>query len=173
MPALKKRERLKFVVEKGTELGCDIFAWIRTERSEDGGEPPASQLRSWAALAAEQCGRPTVPVFQRAGTSAAEALDVVAGMGEAGFGSVLVCVERGADSDIVEPLVEVMHALPRKDGADWACVMIGPEGGWSPAERALLEGRAEEGSVRLVSLGPSVLRAETAALAALAIIHAH
>ena len=68
----------------------------------------------------------------------------------------------GGEAGRAGPAAEVLAGLPEGPAA----ILIGPEGGFSPAERARLRGLP---FVRPVSLGPRILRAETAALATMAI----
>ena len=62
--------------------------------------------------------------------------------------------------------------MDRPSDLHWLCIVVGPEGGWSAEERSMLSTSAANSQVRLVSLGPSILRTETAAIAALSQIHA-
>ncbi|MEP7209855.1 MAG: RsmE family RNA methyltransferase, partial [Alphaproteobacteria bacterium] len=68
----------------------------------------------------------------------------------------------GGDAGRAAPMADVLKLSPGSAGA----VLIGPEGGFSPAERAMLR---KLDFVRPVGLGPRILRAETAAAAALTI----
>ncbi len=75
---------------------------------------------------------------------------------------LFVCDERGALDRTVEPLSRALPVPPTGVG-----VLVGPEGGFSPAEFELL---AAHEAVAFASLGQNILRAETAAMAALAVI---
>jgi len=106
--------------------------------------------------AAEQCGRMTVPV-----------VDPIAPLNEVLASwpddrRLLFCDESGAGAPIADALAD---ELP---GA-WA-VLIGPEGGFSPGERATI---AAKPFTLPVALGPRVLRADTAAITALTMLQAH
>lgn len=143
-----KRPRLEWLVEKAVELGVARLAPVLTERSVV--RPESSQrLRRQAIEAAEQCGRLTVPEVEEPGRllSTVETAAAAAGVAfadEAGGGvPLLAALENGGIGGL----------------------LVGPEGGFAPAERAAL--LAIPGVVP-VSLGPLVLRAETAAIYAMA-----
>jgi 16S rRNA (uracil1498-N3)-methyltransferase len=104
-----------------------------------------------AAAAAEQSGRLTVPAIGEA--------QAIAGLAERAVGAILVCHPGG------EPIVSACQT--RSDAGAFA-IAIGPEGGLSDAEIAILTGAG----ARLVSLGPGILRTETAAVVATAIVRA-
>lgn len=142
-----KQSRLDWLVEKATELGAGRLTPVITRRTQVPRINP-ERLRAIAVEAAEQCERLTVPEidpavpFDRflAGWPAERAL--------------VACIERqGA------PLLPA--AMPPPPFG----ILVGPEGGFAPEEVAALVGRVE---VKPVSLGPRILRAETAGLAALA-----
>jgi 16S rRNA (uracil1498-N3)-methyltransferase len=69
-------------------------------------------------------------------------------------------------SDVVDPLQALQNGLTAPDGID---VLIGPEGGFAEEERALL---LRQPKILRLSLGPRILRADTAAVAALALVQA-
>jgi len=105
-----------------------------------------------AVEAAEQSGRVTVPEIREA-----LALEKVLASWPAER-RILFCDEAGDAPSIAD-------ALMNQRGGAWA-VFTGPEGGFDPAERALLRAQAH---VTPVSLGTRILRADTAALAALSV----
>jgi 16S rRNA (uracil1498-N3)-methyltransferase len=109
------------------------------------------RLRANAIEAAEQCGRLDIPALP----TPRKLRDILAAW-DAGR-TLLHADESGAG----QPLRRILPGLPTGKYA----VLIGPEGGFSPAERALL---AALPYAKGISLGPRILRAETAALAALA-----
>jgi 16S rRNA (uracil1498-N3)-methyltransferase len=150
--ALLKRDRLDLVVEKATELGCALLAPVLTRRTVT--QPPnPARLAAIARQAAEQSGRLTLPVIETPRPLMARMRDWPAGR------SLLVC-DTGAGA---RPIAAVLAARGSEAGP--AAILIGPEGGFAPSE--LDEVRALPFVVP-VSLGPLVLRAETAAIAALA-----
>jgi len=148
-----KRARIDLIAEKATELGAAAIIPVMTENTSVK-RVNTERLRANTIEAAEQCGRLTLPdVRQPAGLA-----DLLAGW-PAGR-RLLVCDETGGG----EP---IFRALQRHGGtADsgrWA-ILIGPEGGFSRSELDLL---AENPIVTRIGLGPRILRADTAAIAAL------
>lgn len=155
MPA---NERMDWLVEKATELGVAAIRPLATERSvlRLSGERAERKRAHWQAIAvaaAEQCGRTRVPVLHPVRALAdADALPA------AGRGWLLAFDPDAADA----------RALLAGDGGDTGShwLLSGPEGGLTPVEEA----RARAAGARPLSLGPRVLRAETAPLAALALL---
>lgn len=150
-----KRARVDFVAEKATELGVSAL-WpmftLRTIVSRVNGE----RLRANAVEAAEQSDRLSVPeIFEPA------TLPEVRARWEEKR-RLILCDETGRG----EPLAAALASLPR--GEPYA-VMTGPEGGFEADE---LDAFADLPFVTRVSLGPRLLRADTAALAALACFQA-
>lgn len=119
-----------------------------------------AKLRKVATEAAEQCRRLTVPpVEEPAPLSAA----LAAWADERPSRPLLLCDERGGGP----PLARLVAADATASELTDAGVLIGPEGGFSPEEFAELD---ELDFVRRVSLGVNTLRAETAAMAACAVL---
>ncbi|MGI9170288.1 MAG: 16S rRNA (uracil(1498)-N(3))-methyltransferase [Caulobacteraceae bacterium] len=147
--ALIKRPRLETVVEKAAELGARRVLLAITERAGPGGAHPA-RLTAIAVEAAEQTGRLDVPQIL-APRKLAEAL--------AGWDPdrrLMFCDEAGD----APPALEALAAAP---AGPWA-ILIGPEGGFSPGERAVIRALP---AATPVALGPRILRADTAAIAAM------
>ena len=145
-----KRGPIDYLAEKATELGATCLQPVVTLRTT-AQRVNVERLTANVREAAEQCERLTVPHVLPA-----RALDVVLDDWPAGQ-TVLFCDERGGT-----PLLQMLlgdNVLP-------TAILIGPEGGFDERERGWLNDRP---SVRPVSLGPRILRAETAAAAALAI----
>lgn len=141
-----RRSRFEWLVEKATELGVGRIAPVLTARSV--ARPHNSdRLRAIMVEAAEQCERLDVPELAPL-RPLREALDARAG------GPLVFADEAGG--------TPVLDALGRVRDADF---LVGPEGGFDAAERSYLRSRGE---VVAVSLGPRILRVETAALALLA-----
>jgi len=154
--AIPKGQKMDFVVEKVTELGAHAILPFTSERSV-AHAPGAAKVDRWRRLArtaAQQCGRNSVP-------------DV---------GAVLSYDElltRFSTYDAVLFPWELAKAHPLRDTLPAALghaarvlIVIGPEGGFSHAEAAA----AEAQDAHLVSLGPRILRSETAAMVLLAIL---
>ena len=153
--ALFKFDRFEWIVEKATELGVERIQPIEAARSEKGLlEGSRKRTERWVRIAREagqQSRRLRPPDILRA-------MRFEAGLTlDAEYRYFLD--EAGAP-----PLLGSLPGL-RPAGAHVA-LLVGPEGGWTDAERQA----AVEAQWTPVSLGPQVLRAETAALAALAVI---
>ena len=143
-----KKARTDFIVEKAVELGAARIVPVQTRYTNERIRP--DKLQAHAMEAAEQCGATFVP--EVAGLVALDRL-LDAWPGER---RLLWCDE----ARLGEPT-----ALTGERGQPWA-ILIGPEGGFSPDEQALLRALPQ---VVPLSLGPRILRADTAAVAALAL----
>jgi 16S rRNA (uracil1498-N3)-methyltransferase len=150
-----KRTRLDWLVEKASELGAAALLPVWTERTQPERLNP-DRLRALAIAAAEQSERLSVPEI-----AAAAPLDRVLATWPAGRRLVL-CDESGAGTPIAEALAGFAPQAP-------AALLVGPEGGFTDGE---LDALGKLPIVTRVGLGPLVLRAETAALAALAVFQA-
>lgn len=155
-----KKARTDFVVEKATELGVARILPVITQRTQ-AESVRADRLRLIAVEAAEQTGRLDVPVVEEA-----MRLDRVLADWP-GETALLFCDEAG-DAPLLNAWLALRAAVSARGQAGG--ILIGPEGGFTPAEREILRSRE---CVVPVSLGPRVLRAETAALAALTLWQAH
>jgi len=147
--ALIKRARLEMVAEKAAELGVREIHPVITEFTHS---PPmkAERLAAITIEAAEQCGLLSIPAL-----CAPEKLQTILGRWPSER-KILFCDESGAGHT-------ALAALQATEPGPWA-VLIGPEGGFSPAERARLLSMPQ---TLAISLGPRILRADTAAIAAL------
>ena len=150
--ALIKRPRLETVVEKAAELGARRVVLAQARRSNSDRARP-ERLEAIAAEAAEQTGRLDVPAIVEA-----KKLDAILETFPADR-RLLFCDEAGEAPDILSALKD---AAP---GGGWS-ILIGPEGGFSPEERAKLRAMP---NVVPVQLGPRILRADTAAIAAMSL----
>ena len=149
-----KRARLEWLVEKATELGASALmpVWTRHTQVE---RLNLDRLQAHAVAAAEQSERLSVPELR-----APEALDAVLGKWPSER-RLIVCDETGGG----EPIAD---ALARLDLT--ACALLtGPEGGFAENELDYLNSLP---FVSRVGLGPRVLRADTAAIAALSVVQA-
>ena len=147
-----RKARTDFIVEKACEMGCArvrpvLTRYTRSDRLN------LDRLRAHMIEAAEQCGGIAVP-----GLDPAEPLAAVLD-GWPRERRLVFCDE----SRVAPPFAAALAGTPR--GAP-AAVLIGPEGGFAPEEAERL--RAHPAAIP-VSLGPRVLRADTAAVAALAL----
>ncbi len=158
-----KKAETDFIVEKATELGSARICPVLTERSQTR-TVRLDRFQKIALEASEQTERLDLPEVKDMQPLAA-ALDALA------EGTVVIfCDERGDDADApwggetgrAGPIAEVLAGI----GDVPVAILIGPEGGFTPEERAWLRGREDAVAV---SLGPRILRAETAAVAALSV----
>jgi 16S rRNA (uracil1498-N3)-methyltransferase len=150
--ALVKRPRLETIVEKAAELGARRVRLAITQHT-NADRANLARLTAIATEAAEQTGRLDTPPILGPDPLAAILRDLE---GEAR--RLMFCDEAG---DSAPPAV----ALPGTRSGPWA-VLIGPEGGFATAERAAIRALP---LTTPVSLGPRILRADTAAIAALAL----
>jgi 16S rRNA (uracil1498-N3)-methyltransferase len=157
--ALLKHRTMDFVIQKATELGAAEIVPVAADRSltrvDAGWERKAERWARIAREAAKQSRRAAIPAI-----GPPLSIDALAARPEP-EGGRFVLTEKGGP-----PLKALL--LPLRGGAppDAALVAVGPEGGWTAAEEAALESRG----FRSASLGAGVLRAETAALLAVALI---
>jgi 16S rRNA (uracil1498-N3)-methyltransferase len=150
-----KRARLDYMVQKAVEMGVSCLAPVMTRHTQ-AERVNVERMRANAIEAAEQCGvlrlpevTPPVPLADALAALEADRL-------------LVFCDE---DAPIADPAA----ALARVAGAASLAVLVGPEGGFAPEERDMLLARSN--IVRL-GLGPRILRADTAAVAALAMVQA-
>jgi 16S rRNA (uracil1498-N3)-methyltransferase len=153
--AIVKFDRFEWIVEKATELGVERILPMEAARTEKGlFEASRKRAERWRRIAREssqQARRANIPEILPAvpfENCLAEPADYRYFMEEAG----------------APPLLSVLPE--RRTAADCVAVMLGPEGGWTDGERRLAAGAGW----LPVSLGPLVLRTETAAAAALAVV---
>ena len=147
--ALVKRARLETIVEKAAELGARRVRLAITERT-NAERTRVDRLTAIATEAAEQTGRLDVPAIE-----APQKLDRL--LADWSPERPLMFCDEAGDAP---PALEALSGGP---AGPWA-VLIGPEGGFSAKERALI--RALPAAVP-VTLGPRILRADTAAISAL------
>lgn len=157
-----KRARLDYMVQKAVEMGASRIQPVLTQRTNVG-RMKEERLMANAIEAAEQCGLLSVPEIGEP-EHLSKLLDQWA---ESAPGRrILFCDEAAPEGGVLEKLSTL-----RSDGKGQAfAVLIGPEGGFSPHERSELLGRDD--TIPL-SLGPRIMRADTAAVAALAIVQLH
>lgn len=144
-----KKGRIDWVAEKACELGVDRLVPVLTRRTVID-RLNLERLRSHMIEAAEQCGRTALP-------SLVEPVKLAGLLRDWPEGRTLYF----ADENGGVPALEAMKARPGP-----AAILIGPEGGFDESERDAI--RAHPQAVG-ISLGPRILRAETAAAAAVAL----
>jgi 16S rRNA (uracil1498-N3)-methyltransferase len=152
-----KQARLDYMVQKAVELGVGVLSPVLTQHTQVN-RMNRERMDANAVEAVEQCGMVALPVINEPMQlrSILEAWpDQQAGR------RIIFCDEGKGDGDPVA----ILTALPRGPLA----VLVGPEGGFSDDEQALLRGLP---FVTAIPLGPRIMRADTAAVAALALVQA-
>lgn len=145
--ALIKKARMDFLIEKAVELGVTSLQPVITDHT-DIRKINTDRIQARIIEAAEQCERIDIPALSTLQTLP-EWID------QWNKGPVYACTER-VDSPHLTDIID-----KNKDVA----ILIGPEGGFSPAEKDTF---ANQDKIRSVSLGEPILRSETAAIVALA-----
>ncbi|WP_321335480.1 16S rRNA (uracil(1498)-N(3))-methyltransferase [Breoghania sp.] len=152
-----KHARLDYMVQKATEMGAGVLQPVMTKFTQSG-RINLDRARANVIEACEQCGVIAVPEIREPVT-----LDrLLVGWQETEAGRRLVFCDEGEESQNPLEALSGLEAGP-------LAVLIGPEGGFAEEERDLLR---RQDYVTPVPLGPRVLRADTAAVAALAIVQA-
>ncbi|HPF47338.1 MAG TPA: 16S rRNA (uracil(1498)-N(3))-methyltransferase [Emcibacteraceae bacterium] len=144
-----KKARVDYMVQKATELGVSRIIPVLTERTNLD-KIKFDKLLANSIEAAEQCGRMTVPQIDDL-----TELDKILDNWPKDRG-LIFCDEAGE-------AIPMQHVKPSFD--KWS-ILIGPEGGFSPQEREMI--RAHQNTIA-ITLGPRILRADTAAVAALSL----
>lgn len=154
-----KHARLDYMAQKAVEMGASRLQPVLTRHTQVA-RINLARLKANAIEAAEQCGILALPEIGEPTTFAS----LIAGFDRARL--LVFCDE---EADIRDPVAALAAARAPEGSAMPLAVMIGPEGGFAPEERAALSRLPRV--VRL-SLGPRILRADTAAVAALALVGA-
>ena len=153
--ALVKFDHFEWMIEKATELGVEKILPVDAARSEKGlFEASAKRRERWVRVAREasqQSRRTHLPEILPA-VRFEQSLAV-----EAGYRYFM-------DESVAPPFLGILPS--EGTAADHVALMVGPEGGWTDSERGL----ASSAGWPAASLGPGVLRAETAVVAALGIV---
>ena len=161
--AVYKFDRMEWAIEKVTELGVAAIAPVIARRTEKHlAEAAAKRAERWRRIAheaAQQSRRSDVPLIYEP-AALAERVRTASAV------TRIVLAEQERTTTLRNALDEAVAAagteMPSLE------IAIGPEGGWAAEEEALFDANGW----RAVSLGPRILRAETAALAALAVVAA-
>ncbi len=153
-----KTGRLDYMAQKAVEMGAGLIRPVFT-RYTQGERIKLDRLRANAIEAAEQCGILALPEIGEPMrlASALEALEPDR--------LLIFCDE---DAPVADP-VAALRAAADANRPPSLAILIGPEGGFAPDERAAIIGRV---NTVAVSLGPRILRADTAAVAVLALVQA-
>lgn len=155
-----KRTPADFIAQKATELGVSALMPVITRRTIVS-RVNDERMKANAIEAAEQCERLDVPACH----AAMPLMDVLAHF--PADRTLVFADETGVDDGGARPMAQAL--APHRTQKKFA-LLIGPEGGFDPAERAAI--RAMKQAVA-VTLGPRILRADTAALAGLALLQAN
>ena len=165
-----KHERLDYMAQKAVEMGASRLQPVLTQRTQVQ-RVKLDRLRANAIEAAEQCGILSIPEI-------AEPLTFGRAIAARKSDRLLVFCDE--EADVKDPVAALANARPAPeatlpltmsgagDGQSLA-VLIGPEGGFSDEERAAL---LQLPNIVRLSLGPRILRADTAAVAALTLVQA-
>ena len=150
-----KKERLDYLAQKATEMGAGRLVPVITARTQGGKGVKYDKMLANVIEAAEQCNILTVPEV----AEAQRLSDVLADWPQ---DRTLIFCDEEAENGLGRQAIEAAKGQK-------LAVLIGPEGGFDEAERALLTAR--DNTIRL-SLGPRILRTDTAVVAALALVQA-
>ncbi|AVX05293.1 16S rRNA (uracil(1498)-N(3))-methyltransferase [Maritalea myrionectae] len=153
-----KTARLDFMVQKATEMGVNALRPVQTQHTQMS-RINYDRMRANAVEAAEQCEILNVPTVHEAQTLE----KLIANWAETDPERKLIFADEETD---VTDAAKALKPL----GQSKVAVLIGPEGGFSEAERELL--RAQSFCVP-ISLGPRILRADTAAIVALTLVQSN
>jgi 16S rRNA (uracil1498-N3)-methyltransferase len=156
-----KHARLDYMVQKAVEMGAGLLQPVLTRHTHVE-RLNLERMRANCVEAAEQCGILALP-------RVAPAVQLEALLAAWPAERILIFCDEDASSDALATLTAARSKIAQAGKAPSLAVLIGPEGGFDAAEREAL--LAVPNVVRL-SLGPRILRADTAAVAALAVVQA-
>jgi 16S rRNA (uracil1498-N3)-methyltransferase len=151
-----KHARLDYMVQKAVEMGVSRLVPVMTRRTQ-ASRVNRERMQANAIEAAEQCGILSIPHCE-------DALPLDAALAALPAGTLIVFCDE--DAPVAGPLAALGQ---RNHHRGPVAVVIGPEGGFAPEERHRLKARSD---TLVLSLGPRILRADTAAVAALAVVQA-
>ncbi|HEY0264072.1 MAG TPA: RsmE family RNA methyltransferase [Granulicella sp.] len=160
--AVFKFDHMEWAIEKATELGVARITPILARRTEKHlAQAAAKRVERWRRIALEaskQSRRTDLPII-----SDPIALKAALAQETASIRILL------SETEQEQPLLKALTTRTLTSEDESFALAIGPEGGWAPEEMALFT----EHQWQHVTLGPRILRAETAAIAAIAIVNAH
>jgi len=159
--SIYKFDHVEWAIEKATELGVAAIAPVIARRTEKHlGQAASKRVERWRRIAHEasqQSRRSDVPIVD-------DPISLSERVRRESTSVRLVLAEQERSTTLRNAVEEAVSAaeteMPTLE------IAIGPEGGWAPEEQALFDANGW----RAVSLGPRILRAETAAIAALAVV---
>jgi 16S rRNA (uracil1498-N3)-methyltransferase len=154
-----KHARLDYMVQKAVEMGASRLQPVLTRHTQVT-RVNLERMQANAIEAAEQCGILTLPKI-----AAPVSLERI--LAEREPERLLIFCDE--DAEVKDPLAALAAARPAAGSAPPLAVLIGPEGGFAEDERATL---LRAPNIVRLALGPRILRADTAAVAALALVDA-
>jgi 16S rRNA (uracil1498-N3)-methyltransferase len=154
-----KHARLDYLVQKAVELGVSRLQPVITRHTQVA-RVNLDRMRANAIEAAQQCGVLALP-------DVGEPVAFTTFAGTADVNRLLVFCDE--DAEVKDPVAALTAARPQGQAQPALAVLIGPEGGFADEEREALLTRP---NVVRLALGPRILRADTAAVAALALVQA-
>ena len=159
--AIYKFDRMEWAIEKATELGVAAVAPVIARRTEKHlAQAAAKRAERWRRIAHEasqQARRSDVPLIH-------DPISLAERVRAASAATRIVLAEQERTTTLRHAIEEAIAAA--REEMPQLEIAIGPEGGWAPDEEALFDANGW----RAASLGPRIVRAETAAIAALAVI---
>ncbi|WP_448029653.1 16S rRNA (uracil(1498)-N(3))-methyltransferase [Bradyrhizobium liaoningense] len=151
-----KHARLDYMVQKAIEMGAAALQPVLT-RFTQASRVNTERMRANVVEAAEQCGILSI-------ATVAEPVPLERFLSQRAAGRLLIFCDEAAE--VQDPVQSLQRAREAGQGID---VLIGPEGGFAEEERALL---LRQPRILRLALGPRIMRADTAAVAALALVQA-
>ena len=152
-----KHARLDYMVQKATEMGASVLQPVFTQNTNVN-RIKMERMRANAVEAAEQCNLLSIPDVHEP-----QKLEHVLANWD-NERKIIFCDEGAEQSSPMNTL-----SVLRENGVTLFAVLIGPEGGFTQAERAMLH---QNDCTIAISLGPRIMRADTAAVAALTLVQA-
>lgn len=159
-----KFDHMEWAIEKATELGVERIIPVLARRSEKHlAQSASSRTERWRRIALEsskQARRSDVPVIE-------EAIQLKVAATREGDALKLLLAEQERATTLRAALAEALNGPVKNTADEFPAIRlaIGPEGGWTAEEEALFDAEGW----KPVSLGPRILRAETAAVTAIAV----
>jgi 16S rRNA (uracil1498-N3)-methyltransferase len=154
-----KHERLDYLVQKAVEMGVSRLQPIMTRRVQVQ-RVNTARMRANVIEAAEQCGVLSI-------AEVTEPQPLARALGDCEPERLLVFCDE--DAEVKDPIAALTDARGRATARPPLAILVGPEGGFAEDERAAL---LKLPNVVRLALGPRILRADTAAVAALALVQA-
>ncbi|QOZ07123.1 16S rRNA (uracil(1498)-N(3))-methyltransferase [Bradyrhizobium sp. CCBAU 51765] len=151
-----KHARLDYMVQKAIEMGAAALQPVLT-RFTQASRVNTERMRANVVEAAEQCGILSI-------ATVAEPVPLERFLSQRAAGRLLIFCDEAAE--VQDPVQSLQDTREAGGGID---VLIGPEGGFAEEERALL---LRQPKILRLALGPRIMRADTAAVAALALVQA-